>query len=49
MESVNKPNDLRYRGILSLMDTLQGSKELALEAAEIVSHLESFPTGNNKK
>lgn len=47
MESVEEPKDLRYRSILSLMDILDGSGELAQQAAEIVSHLESSPTGTS--
>jgi len=47
MESVDEPKDLRYRSILFLMDTLDGSGELAQQAAEIVSHLEGLPTGTN--
>ena len=48
MESTKAPRDLKYRSILSLMDMLQGSEELAQQAAEIVSHLDSSPTGRNR-
>jgi len=47
MESVEEPRNLRYRSILSLMDILQGSEELAQQATEIVSDLESSSTGTN--
>ena len=47
MESVDEPRDLRYRGILSLMDILHGYEELAQQATIIVSHLKSSLTETN--
>lgn len=41
MESVEEPRSSRYRDILSLMDTLHGSEELAQLAESITSSLES--------
>ena len=45
MEVVKKPKGLRYGSILSLMDMLDGAKELTQLAAKIASSLDSSLKG----
>jgi len=39
VESVEKPRDLRYGSLLSLIDVLEGSEELVQLAAGVISYL----------